>query len=175
MLAFKEGFFVMARKFLKGVLIFISVTLFANMSLAEQNDLGGLTPEAALEYMQKNAGNLILIDVAPTRWFERETFNGAIHIPENELDGAEKDKRYSELPNDKPILLFCRRGVTVLKAYPHVKDLRPDIPEISYIAGAPLFKDYNEWLIAKDENSGSENNFASTGNLASSADTDEDK
>ena len=138
----------MAHKFFYNILILLSVFIFAscNLSFAEQKDLGGLAPEEALEYMKGKANDLILIDVAPRRWFERETFNGAIHVPAEEMSGAEHEKIFMDLPADKPVLLYCRMGRAVPKMYETLKILRPDIIEISYIAGAPMFKEYNDWL-----------------------------
>ena len=51
-----------------------------------------------------------------------------------------------EIPADRPVLMHCRRGMIVPGAYDRVLELRPDIPEISYIDGTPLFDEYNEWL-----------------------------
>lgn len=110
-----------------------------------QNDKGALTPEDALEYM-KNTENLVIVDVAAVRWYEQEHFEGAISIPIEELDGEEEDALYMEIPADRPVLLHCRLGMIVPGAYARVKELRPDIPEISYIDGKPLFEDYNDWL-----------------------------
>lgn len=107
--------------------------------------LGGLSPEAALEYM-KTAENLVIVDVAAKRYFDREHFTGAVNIPIEELDGAEEDELYAALPKGRPVLLHCRLGMIVPGAYERLTELRPDIPEIAYIDGAPLFREYNEWL-----------------------------
>ena len=53
--------------------------------------LGALTPEAALEYM-KTAENLVIVDVAAKRYFDREHFTGAVNIPIEELDREEEDE-----------------------------------------------------------------------------------
>lgn len=110
-----------------------------------QKDLGAMTPEEALEYM-KETENLVIVDVAATGGFERIHFEGAINIPIEELDSSEEDALYMEIPEGRPVLLHCRRGVIVPGAYERVKELRPDIPEISYIDGSPLFDDYNNWF-----------------------------
>ncbi len=110
------------------------------------NDLGALSPKAALEYM-KNTNDLVIVDVAATRWYEQNHFKGAINIPIEELSGDEEDALYLEIPEGRPVLLHCRQGAIVPGAYRRVKELRPDIPEIAYIAGAPLFDAYNEWLV----------------------------
>lgn len=113
-----------------------------------RNELGALSPEAALEYM-KNTPNLVIVDVAAVRWYNEEHFEHAITIPIEELDSGEEDARYMEIPSGQPVLLHCRRGMIVPGAYRRVLELRPDISEISYIDGTPLFAEYNEWLAAQ--------------------------
>ena len=147
----------MRRKIFAKVFLFLAfAVIFPCICLASQNDLGGLSPKDAFDYMKENYGELILIDVAPTRWFQRETFTGALHIPEAELDGSEKNDLYMKLPADKPVLLYCRMGITVPKVYDYLIEFRPDIKEIAYIAGAPMFKEYNSWLAAKTVDSSDE-------------------
>ena len=109
------------------------------------NDLGALSPEDALEYM-KNTPDLIIVDVAATRWYDEEHFENAINIPIEELTDEEEDARYMEIPAGHPVLLHCRKGMIVPGAYERVKELRSDIPEISYIDDTPPFAQYNEWL-----------------------------
>ena len=48
-----------------------------------------------------------------------------------------------QIPQGRPTLLHCRRGMIVPGAYERVKELRPDIWEIFYIDDAPLFDEYN--------------------------------
>ena len=107
--------------------------------------LGALTPEAVLEYM-KTEKNLVIVDVAAKRYFDREHFEGAVNIPIEELDREEEDELYAALPKGRPVVLHCRLGMIVPGAYERLTELRPDIPEIAYIDGAPLFREYNEWL-----------------------------
>ena len=110
----------------------------------EQNAQGALTPEDALEYMKKTK-DLIIVDVAPSKMYDKGHFIGAISIPIENISKDEEDKRYKELPAGKPVLIHCRRNIFAPQAYKRVKELRPDITELSYIAGAPLFKPYNDW------------------------------
>ena len=46
----------------------------------KQNALGALKPEQALEYM-KTTKDLVIVDVAPRKAWEKGHFIGAIHIP----------------------------------------------------------------------------------------------
>ena len=52
---------------------------------ADVNALGSMSPEDALEYM-KNTPDLVIVDVATTSRYEEKHFEGAIHIPIEELD-----------------------------------------------------------------------------------------
>lgn len=108
------------------------------------NDLGAMTPERALEYM-KTTKNLVIVDVAAKRWYDRQHFEGAVNIPIENINSDEAKALYLELPAGRPILLHCRQGVIVPGAYRTLKSLRSDIPEISYIAGVPSFDAYNQW------------------------------
>lgn len=104
-----------------------------------------LTPEAALEYM-KSAENILIVDVASKANYERKHFDGAVNIPIEDLSGAEEDELYKKLPAGRPVLMHCRLGMIVPGACERLAALRPDITELSYIDGAPLFDEYNEWL-----------------------------
>ena len=111
----------------------------------EQKVLGALTPEKALEYMKKTK-NLVIVDVAPRKAYDKGHFIEAISIPIEGISKEEEEKRYKELiPAGKPVLVHCRKAIFAPGAYKRIIELRPDIPEISYIDGAPLFKPYNEW------------------------------
>lgn len=115
---------------------------FSGNAFAQQKDIGRLTPTEALEYMKKTP-NVFILDVSPPRKFEAEHFTGSVNIPQNELLS-----RINEIPKDRPVIIHCRLGRTCVKAYPLVKKMRPDIPEISYIDGEPLFTKYNDWVKA---------------------------
>ena len=114
---------------------------------ATQNDLGALSPQAALRDMQQTK-NLLIVDVATEKWYRQQHFPGAVNIPIEDLDAAQADRLYQALPADRPVLLHCRLGMIVPQAYRRLKALRPDIPEIAYIDCAPPFDAYNEWYAA---------------------------
>lgn len=117
----------------------------SQVNTESQNAMGAMSPEDALEYM-KETENLVIIDVAATKWYDESHFEGAINIPVEELASEAEDALYMEIPADRPVLMHCRRGMIVPGAYDRVLELRPDIPVISYIDGTPLFDEYNEWL-----------------------------
>jgi len=106
--------------------------------------LGGLSPENALEYM-KNTPELVIIDVREPKWIDRY-FTGSMRIPWTEME-----RRYSEVPSDKPILLNCGAGVVAPRAYKILQEKRKDLKSLCYIAGTPLFSEYNEWLKSNKE------------------------
>jgi len=111
----------------------------------EQKALGAIPPEKALEYMKKTK-NLVIVDVAPRKAYDKGHFIDAISIPVESLSKEEEDKRYKELiPAGKPVLIHCRKAIFAPNAYKRLIELRPDIPEISYIDGAPPIQPYNEW------------------------------
>ena len=117
---------------------------------ADVNALGSMSPEDALEYM-KNTPDLVIVDVATTSRYEENHFEGAIHIPIEELDSEAEDALYMEIPAGHPVLLHCRLGMVVPGAYERILELRSDIPEIAYIDGAPLFQEYNEWMAEQED------------------------
>lgn len=117
------------------------------------NDLGAMAPQKALDYM-KMTKNLVIVDVASITNFNRIHFEGAVNIPIENINSDEARKLYTELPAGRPILLHCRQGVIVPGAYRILKSLRTDIPEISYITGAPLFDEYNDWKQKNEEGVG---------------------
>ena len=101
--------------------------------------LGGISPEAALEYMKKTP-NLVIVEVNTAEWKLSTGFTGALWIPHTEMA-----ERYGEIPKGRPVLLHCGGGIVSKDAYKILQEKRPDIPELGYIAGAPLVSQYNEW------------------------------
>ena len=121
-----------------------AVSANATERTEKQNVLGGMEPAQALEYM-KATKNLVIVDVAASRWFATQHFAGAVNIPIENISSEEARELYLKLPAGQPVLLHCRLGMIVPGAYQTLKQLRPDIPELSYIAGKPPFDDYNAW------------------------------
>ena len=105
----------------------------------EVKRMGGLTPEAALEYM-KSTPNLVIVEVNTDYWKLKTGFIGALHIPHDQME-----KRFNEIPRGVPVILHCGAGVVSVPAYETLIKKRPDIPELSYIAGRPPVSEYNEW------------------------------
>lgn len=104
--------------------------------------LGGISPEEALEYM-KTTPDLVVIDVRTAEW-RNPVFKGAVYIPHDEIQ-----RRYKEIPTDRPVLLHCGAGIMAPRAYKYLVDLKANIKELRYIAGSPKFSEYNKWYDSK--------------------------
>lgn len=101
--------------------------------------MGGISPEEALEYM-KNTENLVIVEVNTEVWKKETPFMNALWIPHDEMA-----ERYDEIPKECPVILHCGAGVVSVPAYETLVEKRPDIPELSYIDGAPPIAEYNAW------------------------------
>ena len=63
-----------------------------------------ITPEQ-LKALLETTGEVVLVDVRET--WERDDFNiGGIHIPLSEIM-----ERSSEIPSDKDVVVYCRKGI----------------------------------------------------------------
>lgn len=109
-----------------------------------QKDLGGLPPEQAFDYMEKTP-DLVIVNVAGRGFWDRNHFDGAVNIPTEDIGDDASIEKLKELPAGRPVIMHCRRGHMVVDWYQRLKALRPDIPEVSYIAGVPPFDAYNDW------------------------------
>ncbi len=103
--------------------------------------VGAKTPDEALSYM-KSTPNLLILDVREDEWYNGYSqFQGNVHIPKSQLAA-----RYKELPANRPIIINCGAGVVAPQAYEILRKLQAHVMELSYIAGTPLFAQYNNWL-----------------------------
>lgn len=111
------------------------------------NWLGGLSPEQSLAYMKEHhAEGLVIVEVNTDYWKLKTGFIGALHIPHDEMAD-----RYGEIPAGKPVILHCGAGVVSVDAYKILSEKRKDIPQLSYIAGAPPVAEYNAWLSEQEK------------------------
>lgn len=106
---------------------------------ADTQWLGGISPEDALEYM-KTTPDLVIIDVREPRYIN-QSFKGDMRIPWTKMA-----EHCDEIPAGKNVLLHCGLGMVVPNAYRTLQEKRTDLKSVVYIAGAPLFNEYNEWL-----------------------------
>ena len=73
------------------------------IGMSSQNILDGLFKPAFYEDLK----DAVLIDVRPKNTYDEGTIEGAVSIPVTEIR-----KRYNEVPRDKKVVVFCRRGFT---------------------------------------------------------------
>lgn len=107
-----------------------------------ENWLGGLTPDDALAYMKDHYDDgLVIVEVNTDYWKLSSGFTGAMHIPHDQMA-----ERYNEIPSGVPVILHCGAGVVSVPAYETLMEKRPDIPQLSYIAGHPPVQEFNAWL-----------------------------
>lgn len=106
------------------------------------NWLGGLEPSKALAYMKEHYDDsLVIVEVNTDYWKLQTGFVGAMHIPHDQIA-----ERYEEIPPGVPVILHCGGGIVSVPAYETLIEKRPDIPQLSYIAGRPLVTEFNAWL-----------------------------
>lgn len=123
------------------VTLFISLSLMAALSSCKRAERDAGTDD-------KNTGS-----VSVEAGIESET-DAEEDMPDREGTGnaagkeeePEMAERYDEIPEGCPVILHCGAGVVSVPAYETLIEKRPDIPELSYIDGAPPIKEYNEWL-----------------------------
>ena len=114
--------------------------------MAQENNtanwLGGLEPQEALAYMKEHYDEgLVIVEVNTDYWKLETGFIGAMHIPHDQIA-----ERYNEIPSGVPVILHCSAGVVSVPAYETLMEKRPDIPQLSYIAGHPPVQEFNSWL-----------------------------
>jgi rhodanese-related sulfurtransferase len=94
---------------------------------------GPITPEEAKAMMQENK-DLVIIDLRNPNEYVVVHFATALNIPVNELE-----TRLSEIPEGKPILMHCIKGMRSQRGFDILKEKRPDIKELYFIKGEPIF------------------------------------
>ncbi len=78
--------------------------------------------------------DLYLIDVRPAEAFAKKHYPNAVNMPV-----ATFGTTIASIPADRPVLMHCRTGRSVKTAYAILKKLRPDVTNVRYIDGEPLF------------------------------------
>jgi rhodanese-related sulfurtransferase len=94
---------------------------------------GPVTPEAA-KAMIRQQQDLVILDVRNPHEYVVAHYPNALNIPVNELMA-----RLAEIPTDRPVLAHCGIGKRSKRAYEILKEKRPDIKQLYYIKGEPLF------------------------------------
>ena len=94
---------------------------------------GAVTPEAGKEMIRQQEA-LVILDVRNPNEYVVVHYPGSLNIPVNELEA-----RIAEVPSGAPVLVHCAKGLRAARAYDILKEHRPDIKELYYIKGDPLF------------------------------------
>jgi rhodanese-related sulfurtransferase len=92
-----------------------------------------VTPDAAKAMIEEKS-DLILLDVRNPDEYAGAHFPDALNIPVKELE-----TRYTEVPSGKPVLIYCARGRRAETAYRLLKEKRPDIVDLLFLKGEPIF------------------------------------
>jgi rhodanese-related sulfurtransferase len=97
-----------------------------------------ITSEELRSWM-KNGNEFTLIDVREP--WEHEDFNiGGQLIPLNELS-----QRFTEIPSDKPIVFYCRKGIRSVIAIQKIANKLPNGLDLYNLAGG-----VEEWQRTQD-------------------------
>lgn len=113
------------------VALFISA-LLAGGAVAKF-DAPVLTPEVAKNYIETTP-DVVILDVRNPNEYEEAHYKNALNIPVLDLE-----TRLKEVPTGKPVLIHCARGVRAERAFTVLKEKRPDLTELYYIMGTPIF------------------------------------
>ena len=101
----------------------------------EAKRLGGLTPEAALEFL-KSTPDLVIVEV------NRMSFGHSTSFLRKLDNRRYASFRIAETGRQPQV---ARAGVVSVPAYETLCEKRPDIPVLGYIAGHPPVAEYNKW------------------------------
>jgi len=121
---------------LRGLSVFLSAIVTAALLLVQgvlAAEPGPVTPEEGRTMIQQNK-DLFVLDVRYPNEYAAGHYPEALNIPISELE-----TRLSEVPAGKPVLLYCAKGKRSERGYMLLKEKRPDIQNLYYIAGEPIF------------------------------------
>jgi rhodanese-related sulfurtransferase len=111
--------------------IVAAALLFAQSVMAVEP--GPVDPEAAKAMVQQQK-DLVILDVRNPNEFVMAHYPGALNIPVNDLE-----MRFSEVPAGRPVLVHCGLGKRAKRGYEILKEKRPEIKDLYYIMGEPIF------------------------------------
>jgi rhodanese-related sulfurtransferase len=86
--------------------------------------------------------SVMLIDVRDADEFKMGSFENAINIPVDTLEGKIKT-----LPADKPIIFVCGTGARSGESYYMVQDLRPELKQVFYLEAELTFKSNGSYTL----------------------------
>lgn len=92
-----------------------------------------LTPDEAQVYRKENP-ELFIVDLRTAREYAVGHLSGAVNIPAFELEA-----RLDEIPKGRPVMLYCGLGARSVLCGRILLERRPDLPEVCFIGGRPIF------------------------------------
>ena len=96
---------------------------------AAAEDSFKMSPKAALEYRAATP-ELVVLDVRTPGEYAQGHLEGSVNIPVEELEG-----RLAEVPADRPLLIYCRRGARADRAYNIIKEKKPEAATVHFVLG----------------------------------------
>ena len=93
-----------------------------------------VTPEEAKTMIQEKK-DLVILDVRNPNEYVVEHYPGSLNIPVNDLEA-----RLAEVPEGRPVLVHCGIGIRSQRGFEILKAKRPNLQELYFIKGAPIFK-----------------------------------
>ena len=96
---------------------------------AAAEDSFKMSPKAALEYRAATP-ELVVLDVRTPGEYAQGHLEGSVNIPVEELEG-----RLAEVPADRPLLIYCRRGARAERAYNIIKEKKPEAASVQFVLG----------------------------------------
>lgn len=92
-----------------------------------------LAPDEVQAYRKGNP-ELFIVDLRTAREYAVGHLSGAVNIPAFELEA-----RLDEIPKGRPILLYCGLGARSMLCAQMLRERRPDLLEVCFIGGRPIF------------------------------------
>lgn len=96
------------------------------------------------QILKENPAGIMLIDVRDPDEFAAGSFETAVNIPTDELEG-----KISSLPSDKPVVFICSTGARSGEAYYMVQDIRPELKNVYYLDAESTFGKDGSYTIKK--------------------------
>lgn len=104
------------------ILICLALFIGCEASFTEQAlsaSYKNISPEEAFSYIEKSP-DLFILDVRTPEEFNQKHLPDAVNIPVDELSG-----RVGELPENRPLLIYCRSGIRAENAARMLEPLMP--------------------------------------------------
>ena len=122
---------------LRGMCVVLAVCIVTAALLIARSGMavepGPVEPEAAKALVQQQQ-DLVVLDVRNPNEFVVAHYPNALNIPVNELE-----TRFAEVPVGRPVLVHCGMGRRAKRGYEILREKRPDIKDLYYIKGEPIF------------------------------------